>query len=177
MFDRETWLFINSFAPWLAALGTVAAVIVSLYLSRRASRLDIRVFTRIILSTANEQIFQLHAVNHNREAIVSTVAWWSLGFGRQKQTWIFSPPDETFSAMLPCELGFGKGASFFFPTEMFIKERGMSVLEHVRDSKFPRLTVRLLRVGVVTSTDQCFRAPLNHHTRKFILGLSRQIST
>ena len=44
LFDRETWLFINSFAPWLAALGTVAAVIVALYLARRASRLDIRVF-------------------------------------------------------------------------------------------------------------------------------------
>ena len=44
LFDRETWLFINGFAPWLAALGTLLAVIVSLHLARRASRLDIRVF-------------------------------------------------------------------------------------------------------------------------------------
>jgi hypothetical protein len=32
-FDRETWTFVNSFAPWLSAIGTLAAVITSLYLA------------------------------------------------------------------------------------------------------------------------------------------------
>ena len=41
--DRETWKFINTFAPWVSALGTTAAVIVSLYLALRTARVKIRV--------------------------------------------------------------------------------------------------------------------------------------
>ena len=85
------------------------------------------------------------------------------------------PPNDPHSTKLPCELNFGEEANFFFPTATF-NETGRLLLEHVRDSKFPRLTVRLLRVGVVTSIYQYFRAPLDHHMRKYILGLSRQIS-
>ena len=37
--DRATWQFINSFSSWLSAIGTVAAVIVALYLARRDKRI------------------------------------------------------------------------------------------------------------------------------------------
>ena len=167
MFDRETWLFINSFAPWLAALGTVLAVIVSLRLARRISRPDIRVFIRLISLFGQEipkKFFvQIDAVNHSRKAVVNTIAWWSwrpLGFGRRKQGWIVLPLHDPHSTTLPCELDFGKEASFFFPFDA-VHESWKSLLEHVDDSKFLWLTVRLLRVGVVTSTDQYFGARLN----------------
>ena len=185
MFDRETWLFINSFAPWLAALGTVAAVIVSLYLARRALRLDIRVFAQIVATFGmepSEEFFKIGVVNHGRKAVVSQIVWWSLGFGRRKQFWIVPPPKNLLSTELqsllstglPCELDFGKNADFFFPTATF-NETGRPLLEHVRDSVFPQLTVRLLRVGVVASTNQHFRIPLDAYLRKFILERSRQI--
>lgn len=41
--DRSTWEFINTFAPWLAAFATTAAVVVALVLARRASRTRLRV--------------------------------------------------------------------------------------------------------------------------------------
>jgi len=41
--DKSTWQFINSFAPWLAALGTLLAVIISLYLARRDKQIRISV--------------------------------------------------------------------------------------------------------------------------------------
>jgi len=31
--NRETWQFINTFAPWFSALGTIFAVIISLRLA------------------------------------------------------------------------------------------------------------------------------------------------
>ena len=31
--DQDTWRFINTFAPWLSALGSLAAVVTSLYLA------------------------------------------------------------------------------------------------------------------------------------------------
>ena len=70
------------------------------------------------------------------------------------------PPDDPYSSKVPCELDFGKEAHFLFPTATFNKlERPL--LEHVKDSVFPQLTVRLLRVGVLASTDQYFRIPLD----------------
>jgi hypothetical protein len=46
--DQETWRFINTFAPWLSAIGTLTAVAVSLYLARRSDRqkLEVRVGLR-----------------------------------------------------------------------------------------------------------------------------------
>lgn len=31
----DYWKFVNSFAPWLSAIGTLSAVIVAIYLARR----------------------------------------------------------------------------------------------------------------------------------------------
>ena len=33
--DKTTWLFINSFAGWLSAIGSISASVVALYLARR----------------------------------------------------------------------------------------------------------------------------------------------
>jgi ABC-type Fe3+ transport system permease subunit len=41
--DWETWRFINTFADWLAALGTVGAVVVALYLARKGNRIELEV--------------------------------------------------------------------------------------------------------------------------------------
>ncbi len=51
MLDQQTWQFVNTFAPWLAAFGTLMAVIISLYLARRADRIaiDVRVGIRLIV--------------------------------------------------------------------------------------------------------------------------------
>ena len=86
----------------------------------------------------------------------------------RKQGWIVLPLGDPNSTKLPCELDFGEEASFFFPSATS-HEAWKSLLEHVGDSKFPRLTVRLLRVGVVTSTDQYFGAPLDRKMREIIL--------
>ena len=178
LFDRETWLFINSFTPLLAALGTVAAVLVSIYLYRRASRPDIRISTSITSEPLPGKLFfRISAVNHSRKAVVKSIVWWSRGFGRRRQGW-FVPPRNlySYSTELPCDLGFAQEAHFFFPIETF-HNHGKSLLEHVRDSKFPRRvalvlerrTIRRLRVGVITNTGQYFGAPLDQKMREVIL--------
>ena len=86
------------------------------------------------------------------------------------------PPRNIYSTELPCDLDFAQEAHFFFPIETF-HDHGKSLLEHVRDSKFPRrvslvlerLTVRCLRVGVITNTGQYFGAPLDPQMRGAIL--------
>jgi hypothetical protein len=44
---QDDWRFINSFSGWLSAIGTLLAVIVSLYLSRQDSRIRLRVHVGI----------------------------------------------------------------------------------------------------------------------------------
>jgi hypothetical protein len=41
--DQDTWRFINTFAPWAAALGTFGAVLVSLYLARKSNWIELEV--------------------------------------------------------------------------------------------------------------------------------------
>jgi hypothetical protein len=41
--DKEIWQVINTFAPWLSAIGTVSAVIASLYLATRDRRISLKI--------------------------------------------------------------------------------------------------------------------------------------
>jgi len=56
--SKDEWVLINSFGNWLSAIGTVAAVWVSLHLANRIStpKANVSVGHRIILKTAVEYI-------------------------------------------------------------------------------------------------------------------------
>ena len=183
--DRETWRFLNTFAPWLSALGTLAAVITSLYLARRAARLDIRVSASIVrMGVPGQQpwheYFKIRVVNHGREAVVIAVAWWLrfnwlAGTGLPKNWLVLTGPDDDYSTRLPARLDFGEEANFFLATDVFFKPSS-DILKTIRSSRFRKLTLRLLRVGVSTSTGQKFRAPLDVYVRKFLLERSTRVS-
>jgi|SRR5262245_540631 len=181
MLDRETWRFINTFAPWFSALGTLTAVIISLYLARRASQLKVRVFPAIVKLVAQGEklgqspdFFQIRIVNHGREAVINGIGWWLRGIKRQN--WLVLAPNDQYSAKLPKRLDFGEEATFLFPTATYNKD-AKSLLERINGSWFPALTVRFLRVGVFASTGQQFRVRLDKHIRKFLLERANQIKS
>ncbi len=173
MFDKETWRFINTFAPWLSALGTILAVVVSLYLARRSTRLDVRVFPALVnIFTPGQpgphpEFFQVRAVNHGgRDVIINGVGWRLVGLARRN--WLVLPSGNPYSAKTPAKLAFGEEASFLYPTDTYTKD-AEPLLRRIYDSWFPRLTVRLLRVGVFSSTGQQFFVPGDKHIRQFLL--------
>jgi len=179
MFDRETWRFINTFAPWLSAVGSLAAVVVSLYLARRNTRLDLRVFPALarvgIPGQKNtwENFFQIRVVNHGgRDAVVNGVGWWWRGFPRRN--WLHLPPDNVYSAQVPKKLAFGEEACVLYPLATFNRDAA-PLLKHIAAAWFPEVSVRLIRVGVFTSTGQQFRVPLDAHLRQFFLERSKQV--
>jgi hypothetical protein len=128
--DRETWRFINTFAPWFSALGTLTAVIVSLYLARRAARLHVRTSLSIInvvnpgqeLAQAPE-FLQIAATNHgDRDAVIRGIMWkqrWP-----KRKMWVQFPPANPYSTKLPARLTFGEEAQFLFDTSTFNKDAG-----------------------------------------------------
>jgi hypothetical protein len=180
MIDRETWRFVNTFAPWLSALGTLTAVIVSLYLARRSARLDVRVSAAIMrivtvgMGGPQPEFLQIRTVNHGgRDAVINGIGWRLLAIPRRH--WIVLAPHNEYSAKLPVKLSFGEEAIFCYPTETFNRDAEL-LLRRVNDAWFPRLAMHLLTVGVFTSTGQRFFVRLDVHMRKFFLSRAVQVA-
>ena len=173
MLDRETWTFVNTFAPWLSAVGTIAAVVVSLYLAQRSGKIKIRVSCGIYrvagygqsLAAAPEYL-QIRAVNHGfREATIQGIMW-QYGKWRTKQKLVMAPPVNPLSARLPARLAPGESASFLFTMTEF-KNGADALVALLRRSGTPHLAANRLRVGVYTTTGEEILASVDSQ----VLGL------
>ena len=91
MLDQETWRFINSFAPWLAAIGTVVAVITALYLARKEARiqLNVRALIRCEVIPGTDlgpgpNYLSVEVSNVGRRAATVTHIYWKTGIFQKK---------------------------------------------------------------------------------------------
>lgn len=94
----ETWKFINTFAPWFSALGSISAVIVALYMARRDKkvRLEVSIGHRLILGQGvnnqppNFVMITITNIGH-REAQISNLTWRTGIFRRSYAVQIITP--------------------------------------------------------------------------------------
>ena len=179
--DRETWRFINSFAPWFSALGTLAAVIVSLYLARRAARPKIGVSVAITRMAKPGQstddlppFLRIGVVNRGfREVVLIGVMWKQLGW--RKQRYVDWSPANAYSKQLPTKLQHGEEAQLFFQTDTF-PTLAMPLLKTLSRSTRSSFKLRLLRVGVYASTGEEFLSSLDEHIREWLVQQAKAIS-
>ncbi len=157
---KTDWTFINTFAGWLSAVGTLLAVIVSLYLSRRDSRIRLHVnvgIRKLFIGTGEHVVkkapdFIVIAVTNvgRRTANVTGLYWKNWLMPRR---YFYQMPGEApLSAQIPAQLGDGDEADFTLPLEKFEAtndpgEFGRWCLPRPRI-----LTARFLRMQVRTST-------------------------
>ena len=113
------WEIINSFSNWLSAIGTLAAVIVSLWLASRAGKLRARtaVGHRIIVSPGDNaphpEVISFKLVNTGDRTIVVTGIGWRVGlWGRRYAVQIH---DHLQSSKMPIELSHGQEANWLVP--------------------------------------------------------------
>ncbi len=180
MLDQETWRFINTFAPWLSAIGTIAAVVVSLYLARRSVRTDVRVFAAImnLISPGQKladspEFFQIRAVNHGfREVVIQGIMWQLRGL--KSQAYVVIPPVDPYSTKLPVRLQCGEQAQFMFSTTSF-RNDAESLLLKLKDSRSVSSATRRLRVGVYSSTGQEFLARLDKRLRRWLVDQAKGV--
>jgi hypothetical protein len=82
LFDRETWRFVNSFAPWLAALGTFTAALTALYLARRHARIRLRITASVETESDAPGKYVscavMKVVNDGPRDVTITEAYWEL---------------------------------------------------------------------------------------------------
>ena len=74
----EYWKFINTFAPWFSAFGTVTAVIVSLYLAKSEKPIKLRLLAdiRILTEENNPKYLMIEAINiGSRVANITWIGW------------------------------------------------------------------------------------------------------
>jgi hypothetical protein len=174
---KADWTFINTFAGWLSAVGTLLAVVVSLYFSQRDSRIRLRVNAGIrkLLIGAKVHVvkdapdFLVIAVTNvgRRTASVTGLCWKNLLIPR---SYVYQNPGEApLSAQIPAKLGDGDEADFTVRIETF---------EHMNDpTEFGRyclprpriLTARFLRMQVRTSTGKTFSVLVEKELRRWLV--------
>ena len=157
----ETWQFINSFAPWLAGIGTLAVVLTTFHFAFERTRVKLRVSAahRIIVwpTSPNDEIVEIKVVNLGFcDAQVTEIVWKVGAFKKCQllQVFNFSPRYrhlDDCSDSLPKRLSHGEQARYIIPFEPWIGFFRPHLQPH------PRLWTRLLGIQVGTSVGQTIK--------------------
>jgi hypothetical protein len=122
IFDKETWKFINTIAPWLSAIGTIAAVVVSLYLARQGKsvKLDITAGHRLMATPGIKgpypEYLAIRIVNTGHRDVQITNIEWKVGFfKKQMQHAIQLIEPDGISSPLPVWLRYGEQSNYYIP--------------------------------------------------------------
>ena len=171
--DKATWQFINSFAPWLAALGTLLAVIVSLYFARRDKqiRISISAYIATLINNLNNSnksnrylCVEVTNIGH-RTANITSINW-KIGIfhkRRLEQVLAINP----ISSKLPIKLIDVDIANYYFPLDDFRKN-----LENFRkcfSTTFIELETRFILIRALSSTGHIFESRIDKNLREWFI--------
>ena len=180
--DRETWRFVNSFAAWLSALGTLAAVIVALYIANMQNRVRLRVSAtkqRLVASGQRikdgEPVVIVSVTNLSHRAVKVSGVYWQARWRKSQSLQL--PSDHPLSAQLPRELPADVGtASFIFPEGVYSDPRGnLELTRKLFGGRLARLKSRFVRVGVTTTIGKRFESNPDPFLRDWFVALAKGI--
>ncbi len=120
--SQQQWDFINGFANWISAIGTVAAVIVSLYLALGATRpkAKLSVGVRVMITPGQKgtdtELVVIRLVNLGDRPIHVTGIGWKVGFWKKRYALQVVSPTP-YSQGIPVTLEHGKEAQWHIPTD------------------------------------------------------------
>jgi hypothetical protein len=177
--DRETWRFINTFAPWLSAMGSLSAVITALYLAQRDRRLNVRVRASIRIQFFvgggpghGDEFVSVNVVNKGQRPARIARIFWRVGI-MKTSTFFHTVPTAPGSSTLPTKLEDGDEAAFIYPIDAFFA----GFLEGRPRNAFGRLS-RLqsffMRVQVSTSTGRVFSARISRDMQREVVRRLRE---
>jgi hypothetical protein len=153
--ELDTWSALNAIAAIISALGTLAAVIVALYLARRDQRPRMQVSASVMqMANSPQKVEFLFITGTNIGQLPLTVKgiFWTIGWYR-KQTFITVPFENQYSEKLPKELTHGQQVRLVQPLKEF--EAGHDTfIRYLRERWYRRYFIGSLRCGIYTSTGQ-----------------------
>lgn len=158
-------------------MGTISAVIVSLYLARRdkSVRLEVSAGYRLIVTPGvkgpHPDYLLIKVVNiGHREAQVTGIGW-KVGFFRRQYAVQITITD-VMSSPIPVRLKDGEEANFFIPLD----EQTNWLKNFVRDflKRSPRIRSRFVKVQVSTSIGKTFSQRIEEDLRKLIVKAAQK---
>jgi len=168
------WEFINSFAPWFSAIGTLLAVIVALYFSQKDSTIKLRVSANIkILVIPNlkhqKDYLTLSITNLRSRPATITAIGWEIGLLRHKSFWQKLDVDESISSQLPPNtLQDGEQADYYLPLEEWLNTNS-GLFNESLSTFAPSISAYFIRVVIATSTGKKFTSKIKSNFRKVIV--------
>jgi hypothetical protein len=177
--ECSTWECVNSFANWLAAIGTIFISSLALWLSVRDRMINMKVdLTLGLIPNENRSIldrivFIISFTNVGPRPVIVVNHAWSLPFSRGV---IFLMPDldpqlGSLCAKLPLELSDGKGGHVFFDENFFsLLENSQGVFFH-ENLFIAWLRIRFFRVHIRTTVGKSVRASIHSGVRKKLWNL------
>lgn len=169
MFDQKAWMFINSFAPWLSAVGVISAVLVSLHLARRDKniRLEVSAGHRLIATPGEPgpypEYLVIHIVNiGHRDAQLINIGW-KVGILKKRYA-VQTTMQDGMSSQLPVRLKDGEEAKYFIPLDKelnWLKGFAEKMMQ-----PFPRLQRYFVRIQAFTSVGNTFESRIEKGLRK-----------
>ncbi len=172
MLTEETWKFINTFAPWFSAIGTISAVILSLYLARRDKnvRLAVSAGHRIIIGPGSSEPYpeylSIYVVNiGHRDAQLISIGW-KIGFFKKRYA-VQTTESGGLSSPLPIRLKDGEEAKYLIP--LSTKDDWLKEFVDKMLTPFPRLQSRFIRIQAFTSIGKTFESKIEGSLRKKII--------
>ncbi|WP_186072257.1 hypothetical protein [Burkholderia gladioli] len=163
--DKEHWDFINSFANWISAFGTVSAVVVSLWLALRPERIAVSVSAKVLVvvipgvQAPPARYIAITAVNRGKRVAKVTGIGWAYGSkrGKKRRTFLQLPGDQQdgMSSPIPVLLDDGQEAKWMYPKEVWLQQ-----IDKLYSEDWKK-TVNSFVVEVSTSVGQTFRAPID----------------
>lgn len=176
IFSEDTWKFINTFAPWFSAIGTITAVILSLHLARRDKhiRLEVTGGHRLIVTPGvpgpHPEYLVINIVNvGHREAQIKNIGW-KVGIFKKRYAVQTTTNDGT-SSPLPIRLKDGEEAKYFVPLNEETKWSERFAKDMLKP--FPRLQAYFVRVQAFTSVGDTFESRIEKGLREKLIETVR----
>lgn len=156
----EEWKFINSFAPWLSAIGTLLAVCVSLYISFSTRKIALSISSGIFVFNENgvdEEYLAINVTNTGyRTVFLNSLICISFQVGLFKKINIgigHKYIDSHKSSSFPCKLGENETANLFVK----INNDNVNWLHNFKEEHLKKHSLSTLRIVVYPNVGKPFK--------------------
>ena len=156
--DIEFWRFVNSFAPWLSAIGSLSAVALALFLARQDKRvrLDVSAGHRLLVTQGvpgpHPSYLSIRITNiGHREAQISSLTWKTGIFHKAYAVQTISRDD--LSSPMPIRLKDGEEANYFIRLDDEHDWLGKFIEDFLPNNYWLRLKLTRIRVHTTIGSE------------------------
>ena len=178
---QEEWKFVNTFAPWFSAIGTLLAVIVSLYFSYSSRKISLMISASIFDflqegQQETEEYILIQITNTSyKDVIIKNFNW---EFGLFQKRYIiggFNTIDPIKSTSLPVKLKEGEMAQIAIKID---DNKDNYLKSFYRDflQNSPFINIHTLKINVCPSIGKCFKQKIDRTLKSEFLKIRKQNS-